>query len=231
MGLPPLRPERNAYTNSATTAMYTSIAHPRRNFQRREHKCYTCSMRKSSLKILGAALGVIAVALGAFMLAHVVENSETARSLVEQFGYGGIFLVSLAAGFNLLVPVPAATLAPVYAAAGFPLPAIVAVISLGTAVADTLGYLIGVGGRDLARRANPRIQQWMRGFAVAHHALVVPFVFLFAALVPVPNEIILVPLAFMGIRFRTLFIPLLLGTILFNTLLVYGLTGAFLYAL
>ena len=188
-------------------------------------------MRKPPLKLLGTTLGIIVVATGAFLLARSVENSEAARSLVEQFGYVGIFLVSVAAGFNLLIPVPAATFAPVYVAAGFSLPAIVVLLSLGTTVADTVSYLIGVGGRNIAHHAHPRFREWIQGVAVEHHALVAPFVFLFAALAPVPNEIILIPLAFIGIRFRTLFIPLLLGTILFNTLLVYGLTGTVEYLL
>jgi membrane protein YqaA with SNARE-associated domain len=45
---------------------------------------------------------------------------------------------------------------------------------------------------------------------------------LYAALVPFPNEAILIPLAISGIKFRYLVAPLLIGNMLHQAILIVG---------
>ncbi len=186
-------------------------------------------MRARILKVLVIICIVALALLGSFLLADYVQDNGAAQALVERFGYLGILIVSIITGLNLFVPVPAVTFTPIYASAGFPLPAIVATLVLGAIIADTIGYLIGIGGRHITKETHPALQQKMESLALLHHKLVLPFVFLFAALSPFPNEIILIPLAFIGIKFRALFVPLLLGTIVYQTLFTYGITSTFEY--
>lgn len=186
-------------------------------------------MRGRTVKILGIAVVVALALTGSFFLADYVRDNDAARTLIERFGYVGMFLVAIITGLNVFVPIPAATLAPVYVSAGFPLPAVVVILTIGTVIADAIGYLIGVGGRHITKHAHPALQEKMETLAHRHHYLVLPFVFLFAALSPFPNEMILIPLAIIGVRFRALFLPLLLGTLLYETLFAYGATSAFNY--
>lgn len=186
-------------------------------------------MRARILEILGIALVIAAVLAGSFFLADYIRDNDTAQHLVEQFGYLGMLLIAIVIGLNLFLPVPAAAFTPIYVSAGFSLLGIIATLTLGAMIADAIGYLIGVGGRRITTHTHPALQEKMQLFAVEHHALVLPVVFLFSALSPFPNEVILIPLAMIGIRFRVLFIPLLLGTILYETLLAYSATGIFNY--
>lgn len=186
-------------------------------------------MRTHILKGLGIILIVALCLLGAFFLADYVQDSNAARALVERFGYFGVFIIALVIGLNLFLPIPAATFTPIYVSAGFPIPGVIIALVLGATIADAIGYLIGVGGRHITKHAHPALQEKMESFAHAHHALVLPCIFLFSAFSPFPNEIIVIPLAVMGIRFRAIFFPLLLGTIFYETFLAYGITSVFEY--
>jgi membrane protein YqaA with SNARE-associated domain len=186
-------------------------------------------MRTRILEISGIILIISIALVGAFFLTQYVQDNETAQRLVEQFGYLGILIISIVIGLNLFLPIPAATFAPIFVSAGLPLPGIILMLVLGAMTADAIGYLIGVGGRRITEHTHPAFQAKLQSFATRHHQLVLPFVFLFSAFSPFPNEVILIPLAIMGIRFRVLFLPLLLGTILYESILAYGLTGAFHY--
>jgi len=186
-------------------------------------------MRRHTLKILAIA-AIIAISLiASFFFADFVTESEEAQALVEQTGYLGMLALSIIAGLNLFVPIPAGTFAPIYAAAGFPLPAIIAVLVIGTTIAGSIGYLIGALGKQVARLKYPKIQERIQTFACRHHALILPTVFLYASLSPFPNEVILIPLALAGIKFRYLILPLILGNLVYQTLYVYGTNGLFHY--
>lgn len=186
-------------------------------------------MRTRIVKILSIVLIITVALIGSFFLADYIRDNGTARELVERFGYFGILIIAIVIGLNLFIPVPAATFTPIYISAGFPLSAIIATLVVGAMIADTIGYLIGVGGRHITKHAHPMLQEKMQLLAHRHHTLVLPFVFLFSAFSPFPNEMILIPLAIIGIRFRVLFVPLLLGTMVYQTLFAYSITGTFQY--
>ena len=46
--------------------------------------------------------------------------------------------------------------------------------------------------------------------------------FLFASLAPFPNEIIVVPMAFLGYRFTYVLLPVFLGNMVFNSIYAIG---------
>ena len=186
-------------------------------------------MQRKTLKALFLAFVVVGAVLGSLFFASYVRDNDTARQLVEHFGYLGILVTSIFAGINILVPIPAGTFTPIYVAAGFSLPLIIFTITVGTTIGDSIGYLIGVGGKHIAQKTHPTLQKKMRAFAHQHHHLVLPLVFLYSAFSPLPNEVILIPLAVIGIRYRTLLIPLFLGTVLYETLFAYGITSVFHY--
>lgn len=182
---------------------------------------------KRILEISGIVLVIAVTLLGAFFLTQYVKDNETAQRIVEHFGYLGILTISIIIGLNLFLPIPAATFAPIFVSAGLPLPGIIVMLVLGSVIADSAGYLMGVGGRHITKRTHPALQEKMQAFAERHRRFLLPLVFLYSVFSPFPNEVILIPLAIMGIRYRVVFLPLLLGTVVFETLVAYGLTGTF----
>lgn len=179
---------------------------------------------KAWLKAL-AAVGLIALG---FALGGSIHGNEDAAELVRAFGHFGVFLVSVVSGFNLVVPVPAAVFIPTFLAAGLGLWATIIVMSLGVTLADSIAFLIGSAGRSFARdrkiwKTVRRLEDLRTRFPAAPLAALA-FV---AAFVPVPNEIVALPLGLMGYRFRTVFATVLCGNLVFNALFAHGVAGLY----
>ncbi len=184
-------------------------------------------MRRRIVEVFGVLLIIVVALTVSFSLANYVTSNDTARNLVEHFGYLGVLLVAIIIGLNLFLPVPAGTLVPIYVVAGLWLPAIIVIHIMGAFIADTISYFVGVGGKHLTQKNPPKFQKKMMAFEQEHHKLILPSVFLYAAFSPFPNEIILIPLALVGIRFRVLWLPLLVGTAFYETLVAYGVISTF----
>lgn len=180
-----------------------------------------------SFTIIGVGLFVAALFVLALFIADHIANDEAVRGLVEQYGYIGILVASFIAGFNLVVPVPAAVFAPIFIAAGYPLWLITILIVIGTTLADFLGYAIGYAGRDYVEAKWPKIVALLTNIIEKHRKWLVPFVFFYAMLSPIPNEAILIPLALLGVRLRTVILPFVLGGLIHHGILVYGAQGIF----
>jgi len=180
-----------------------------------------------SLSIFGLAVLVAIVFTGALFIADHVANDQSVRMLVERYGYIGILFIAFLSGLNLFLPVPAATFAPIFAAAGYTLPTIVLLIVIGSTVADVISYALGAAGRSYAHKKWPQVVALLKKIETRHKHLLLPFVFLYAALVPIPNEAILIPLALLGVHLRVLILPILLGAILHHSILVYGAQNVF----
>lgn len=184
-------------------------------------------MYRHLLQLAGVTL-LLGVALAAsFLAASYVEQSAAAQSLVERFGYIGMLVVTIVTGLNVFVPIPAATFTPIYEAAGFSLPSIIAVLVIGTLIADIIGYFIGVGGRQLAEERYQGLERRLTRFATQHGRYVPLLTFLWVAFMPLPNEFVVIPLGVVGIPFRSLILPLILGNIVHQTLLTFGATALF----
>ena len=162
----------------------------------------------------------------AFFLADVVRTDESARAIVESYGYIGILVTAIVAGLNFVVPVPAAAFTPVFLEAGFSWFTIIALLVIGTLLADTIGYFLGRAGRQIADEDAPWVNR-MESFIEKRPRLVVPVVFLYASFMPLPNELILIPLGLAGHRFVTLILPLLLGNVVHQTLVSLGFSSVF----
>ena len=143
---------------------------------------------------------------------------------VEQFaslGYFGVFLVTTLGNATLFLPVPG--LAAVFAAGAFLNPIGVALAAgLGSAIGETVGYVIGVGGGEMATNTQwyPRIERWFKrygGVAIFGLALIPNPVFDMVGLVagvahyPVSKFILA---TFLGKTLRSLILAWLGGQLL-----------------
>lgn len=160
-------------------------------------------------------------------LAEFVATNGMAQNLVADFGYLGILTIAVISGVNVLLPVPAATFVPIFTAAGLSLPVVILMLVIGTTIADYIGYFLGRWSRDFAIAHYPNTYRRVLSINEHHHSLIIPFVFVYAALIPFPNEAIIIPLALVGMRFKTLLLPLVLGNIINQTALALGASNIF----
>ena len=187
-------------------------------------------MRFSSQKITRITLLSILITsiwVCSLYLANFVANNDLAQELVAQFGYLGVVAIAVVSGLNILVPVPAAAFVPIFTAAGLWMPLIIAALVLGTTIADAIGYYFGRWSKSFVEAHYPHTYTRIKVLDERHHNWILPVTFLYAALLPFPNEAIIIPLALLGFRFRTFIWPLVLGTIINQTALAYGANNIF----
>lgn len=168
----------------------------------------------------------IAAVVALVVWANVVA-AENVRALefVRRFGYPGLFAAAAVSGFNLLVPIPVVGFFPLLMEAGLDPVVTVMIIGAGMTVGDMVGYLLGRAGRKLVDKP-----QWMaRMERVQERHRIAPYVLLFfyAAFVPLPNELIVIPMALIGCRWIGVIGAAFGGNLIFNSLAAAGFHGVF----
>lgn len=177
-----------------------------------------------SLLIVIAIIGIFSLSL---YLTKYVTNDEGAQILVQQFGYIGVFLISFITGLSFISPVPAATFSPIFTAGGIPLFVTITLAVIGTMCANFVSYFIGRLGHNFTNTHYPKIQQKIFDIYAKRKELLPYFVFGFAAFIPIPDEVYLIPLGIIGVKIREFILPLFLGTVFFQTITALGFHNIF----
>ncbi|OGG66073.1 hypothetical protein A3I99_02150 [Candidatus Kaiserbacteria bacterium RIFCSPLOWO2_02_FULL_45_11b] len=173
-------------------------------------------------------LGLISAALFAsFILADYIANNHSSRELIQDYGYFGILLVSFVAGLNMFVPIPAATFVPVFTAGGISLPEIIFFLIIGTMAANLLSYYLGQFGGKITKSHYPNLQKKLVTLYSSKRKWLPYFVFGFAAFIPLPDEVYLIPLGIIGVRLTQFIIPLIIGTTVYQGLAAFGVDNLF----
>lgn len=172
--------------------------------------------KKYILHILGVVL-VIALLFG--INVYILSHPEALGAL-EQVGLFGLFVLSVISGFNVVVPIPVSLLYPSFSALGYAPILLISIISFGMTMGDVVGFVIGKG-------MNQSVLETKRGkkittLVAAHPRYITLGVFVYAMLVPLPNELIVIPLAALGIAWYRILVPILIGNIIFTMLLAFG---------
>ena len=171
---------------------------------------------------------LVLVVVLALWVSGMVKDSDFVSSLIRKFGYGGIFLIAVVSGFNLVIPVPAISFLPVFLASGLNAFAVVATLAAGMTLADFIGYLLGKTGRHIALSVFERkVINKFEMFKKKLHWSPALALFLFASLVPFPNEIMVIPMAFLGYRSAYVLLPVFFGNMVFNSLYAFGVVNIF----
>jgi membrane protein YqaA with SNARE-associated domain len=141
------------------------------------------------------------------------------RNLAFQYGYFGIFLISLVGAMSVFVPIPYTVV--IFALGGLQTfdPLWIAVAAgIGSTIGEFSGYLIGFGGRKvISGKYKKKMDFLMKLFK--KFGPVVIFIF---ALTPLPDDLLFIPLGFMRYSVLQAFIPALLGKFFSNLIIAYS---------
>ena len=131
--------------------------------------------RLTILRIL-ALVGVIALIAALFIFRDQVKK-------LKDYGYIGIFLISIAANATIIIPLPGVAFTTAMGAIFNPIGVAVAA-GLGAAIGELTGYMAGFSGRGVAERAAlyVRLTTWMK----AHQNLAYGVILLLAF---IPNPL------------------------------------------
>lgn len=177
--------------------------------------------KKILLKILRWGIVVAAIIFALWVNSLPVEGTVL-EDYVQRLGYVGLLLVSIVSGFNVIVPVPVAAFSPLLLEAGMHPVLMVAVISLGMMMGDVLGYVIGRTGRRLVedRRVKNMIDRLERLKEKPIRSYI--FLAIYSAFIPLPNELIVIPMGMLRYKWWAIFLTLFIGNITFNIVVSSG---------
>lgn len=172
-----------------------------------------------------AAIFFVFVFGGAILMAQFISQNETANQVIAEFGYVGVLILAIISGLNPVLPLPAATLTPLFTEAGLTIPLVIISLTIGTLIADFIGFSLGHISRTSVAKRYPKQFATFTSLGSQRKRLIFVFVSFYAALMPLPNEIILIPLAVAGVSFPFLLLPLFIGNLINQSLLVYGISS------
>jgi membrane protein DedA with SNARE-associated domain len=170
---------------------------------------------------------LMSVGIGALFFAEYLLRHPDLQAQIASLGYVGVIVIATIAGLNIILPIPAVTFTPIFVAAGLSLPGIIFSLTIGTLLADFLGYLFGRLSRDTLTIKYPKLIHRLKDIHKHHHQWLLPIIFLFAAFMPLPNEALILPLAVLGISWKKMVLPLFLGNLVNQTIYAYGMHAVF----
>jgi membrane protein YqaA with SNARE-associated domain len=142
---------------------------------------------------------------------------EWMETFAMQYGYFGVFFISLVGSLSIIIPVPYTLI--IFIMGKFLDPILVAIASgFGSAVGEFSGYALGYYGRAVISEERQRKMDFMvkvfnrYGF----------FAIFFFALTPLPDDLLFIPLGIMRYKFVKAFVPSFLGKLLMSFILAYS---------
>jgi membrane protein YqaA with SNARE-associated domain len=178
-------------------------------------------------KIFYVVFLIVVVSL-AFWLALIARDNVGIQEIVAGYGYPGIIFVSFISGLNLIVPIPAVSFIPLFVESGLNFWIAILLMVIGMTAADMIAFYLGKAGRYFMKEGREnRMFIYLERLRSRYKFAPFIFLFLYAALIPFPNEVVVLPMGFLGYKARNLLVPLLLGNSAFNILSAFGILGAF----
>jgi len=146
------------------------------------------------------------------------------ESLAVQYGYFGVFLISLIGALSIIFPIPYTVI--IFTLGGLKVgeawvfePLLIAIAAgIGSAIGEFSGYLLGIGGRKvISYKYKKKMDSLVRVFN--KYGPITIFLF---ALTPLPDDLLFIPMGVMRYSIVKAFIPALIGKFCMNLIVAYS---------
>ncbi|MEM1563095.1 MAG: VTT domain-containing protein [Candidatus Bathyarchaeia archaeon] len=145
------------------------------------------------------------------------QLAEWMRNLSVQYGYFGIFLISLIGSMSIFFPIPYTVV--IFTLAPFFDPILISLASgAGSAIGEFTSYLLGLGGRKMISDKRKRQMEALVKIFGRYGPIAI---FLFA-LTPLPDDLLFIPLGMMHYSLLKAFIPAVIGKICMSLIIAYS---------
>jgi len=134
-----------------------------------------------------------------------------------QFGYFGVFLVSIIGTASIIIPVPYTLLIFWLGVWGYDPLLLTIAGGAGSAIGEFSGYLLGYYGRRLLSSERQRKMSYLLKLFGRYEPIAI---FLFA-LTPLPDDLLFIPLGILRYSYVKAFIPSVLGKLFMCCILAY----------
>ncbi len=163
--------------------------------------------------------GLIVVFVAFVLWFATIETDGEFEEWVLRWGYLGFFGAAFLGGFNFAFPSFHLALIVPFLNAGLEIWALVLLAALGTTLADSVGYALGRSG-GAAFSSLARVRKWGEGVVVKYPRLAPVILFAWISLVPVPNEIFVIPAGLIRYGFWKTLLIAFAGNVIFNFLVL-----------
>ena len=137
--------------------------------------------------------------------------------LVTNYGYAGAFLISIFGTFTIFFPVPFTITIYAFGATLNPL-LLGLVCGIGSTIGEASAYLVGMGGRKVIEgRFEERLESAKR--LIERYGATIIFIF---ALLPLPDDVILIPLGVLRYDLKKALGAMFLGKTIMLTFVAYA---------
>ena len=152
------------------------------------------------------------------------QLSRWMESLAVQYGYFGVFLISLIGALSIIFPIPYTVI--IFTLGGLKVgeawvfePLLIAVAAgIGSSIGEFSGYLLGIGGRKvISYKYKKKMDSLVRVFN--KYGPITIFLF---ALTPLPDDLLFIPMGVMRYSIVKAFIPALIGKFCMNLIVAYS---------
>ena len=147
------------------------------------------------------------------------EIQNWLKTFALQYGYLGVFLISLFGAMSIFVPIPYTVVIFILGASSSFNPLLIAVAAgIGSAIGEFSGYLLGVGGRRVIGDRYKKKMDFITKLFKKYGPIAI-FIF---ALTPLPDDLLFIPLGVMRYSLLRAFVPALLGKFFSNLIIAYS---------
>jgi uncharacterized membrane protein YdjX (TVP38/TMEM64 family) len=163
----------------------------------------------------------------AFWLAIMARENSFVQHIATEYGWLSVVLISILGSFTLIIPVPALSFVPLFIEAGLNFWGIVSIITFGAILSDIIVFYVARFGKKIVDAKQWKIFRKLDFWKNMFPRLPLVVLFMYSAFAPIPNELIVVPIALMGYSFKKFIWPLVAGSIIFNLLSAFGVINIF----
>jgi len=147
------------------------------------------------------------------------QVSDWLWNFPAQYGYFGIFLISLIGAMSIFFPIPYTVVIFTLGSTSTFDPLLIAVAAgFGSAIGEFSGYLLGFGGRKIIGGKYKRKMEFLAKIFNRYGPVTI-FIF---ALTPLPDDLLFIPLGVMRYSLWRAFVPALIGKFCMNLTVAYS---------
>jgi len=152
-------------------------------------------------------------------LEWINQIDQWLEAVALQYGYLGMFLVSFLGASSIVLPIPYTVIIFSIGSLHVLDPLLIAISGgAGSAVGEFFGYFLGYYGRAVISEKQQKKMNYILKVFSRYGAITI---FLFA-LLPLPDDLLFIPLGIMRYSFMKAFVPTLIGKFLMCLILAYG---------
>ena len=167
-------------------------------------------------------LFLLVFVIGWSVALYFINPQEIVEIIGVKNGYVVGFLVSLFGGVSVASSGVIYTMLATLVAGGLNFVILGIVIGIGASLGDMIMFLVGMKGKtSLEKRFKNFFTKYNKWLKKIPDPIVYLFVFIYTAIVPLPNDIVLLPLGLAGHSFKKIFMFVFAGNLVFMITLGY----------